>query len=55
MDSITFDSLMTFIGNVGQEVADVVRVIAANRIGAFFFGLFVVFSLFRLVLGRIKR
>ena len=55
MDQLTFDSLMTFIGNVGQEVADVVRVIASNRIGAFFFGLFVVLTLFRMVFTRIKR
>jgi hypothetical protein len=51
----TFDQLMSFIGNVGGEVADVVQVISSNRIGAFFLGLFVIVSLFRLVLSRIKR
>jgi hypothetical protein len=51
----TFDQLMSFIGDVGGEVADVVQVIAANRIGAFFLGLFVIATLFRLVLTRIRR
>jgi hypothetical protein len=52
---MSFDSILTFISNVGGEVADVVRVIAGNRIGAFFFGLFVVAMLFRMVIARIKR
>jgi len=51
----TLDQLMSFIGNVGGEVDDVVHVISSNRIGAFFLGLFVIASLFRLVLTRIKR
>ena len=55
MQSVTFDSVMSFVSDVGGEVADVVRVVAANRIGAFFLGVFVVLTLFRMVVARSKR
>jgi hypothetical protein len=55
VQDMSFDSVLTFISDVGGEVADVVRVVAANRIGAFFLGVFVVLTLFRMVVARIKR
>jgi len=54
MDS-SFDQLISFVSDVGAQVADVVRVIAGNRIGAFFLGVFVVLTLFRMVVSRVKR
>jgi|GraSoiStandDraft_58_1057296.scaffolds.fasta_scaffold4129361_1 hypothetical protein len=50
-----FDQLISFISDVGGKVAALVQTIAGNRIGAFFLGVFVVLTLFRMTVARIKR